>query len=213
MESKASSDTGKLDDILFHNLKECPLSHNQYLPFDILQEKVTEKSVLAYIQSIIGIRTTLSNHELAVAIVQQAKGVFATLIFIGRENAIGTLLSKGLTDKHLPLSRRGSGADQNLLCCRDGSETFEISLEWTRPDVNHFLKEQWRVQAPVFDIAGRHFTLGRECALPLEPGCEPIGSTTFSRVYKCALYAGHYRMVSQVSVTLSYHSLDLMSLH
>jgi hypothetical protein len=213
MESKANPATPKLDEILHDNSKECPLSHNQYLPLDILQKEVTVKSVLAYIESVIRTPTTISNHDLAVKIIQQAKGVFATLIFVGRENAIEELLSEGLIDKHLPLSRRGSGADRNLLCCRDGSKIFETFREWRVTEVNNFLREQCRVQEPVFDIAGSHFTLGRDCALPLEPGWELIGTTGFSRVYKCALYPGHYRMISQVSVTLSYHSLDLMSLY
>jgi hypothetical protein len=213
MGSRANPATPKLEERLLDNSKECPLSHNQYLPLDILQKEVNVHSVLTHIESVIRTPTTISNHDLAEKIIQQAKGVFATLIFVGRENAIEELLSEGLTDKHLPLSHRGSGADRNLLWCRDGSKIFETFREWRVTEVNNFLREQWRVQAPVFDIAGSHFTLGRDCALPLEPGRELIGTTGFSRVYKCALYPSHYRMISQVSVILSYHSLDLMSLY
>jgi hypothetical protein len=192
-----------LYDELIDSLTKCPLSQNKFLPLNILQDIITVESVLANTDSIATAQTLFSNGGLAVEVVQRAKKVFASLIFVGRESAIGDLLSEGLTDEQLPLSRRGSGDDRNLLSGRDGNKTFETFREWNRADVDHFLEKQWRVQAPVFDTTGGHFSLHRECALPLMPQYEQIGSTGFSKVFGCELHSAHYQQGSQVRITLT----------
>jgi hypothetical protein len=194
-----------LYDELGDGLTECPLSLNKFLPLNVLQDLITVESVLANTDPVVTAQTLFSNGNLAVEVVQQAKKLFSTLIFVGCQNAIGDLLSEGLTDEQLPLSRLGSGADRNLLSGRIGNKIFQTFRNWTRADVDHFLEKQWRVQAPVFDTTGSHFSLHQDCALPLQPQCEPIGSTGFSNVFKCELHSAHYQQGSQVRIALTQH--------
>lgn len=193
----------KLYDELDDSLAECPLSENKFLPLHILQDVITVERVLASTDSIVRTQTLSGNNGLAEEVVQRAKKVFASLVFVGRQSAIGDLLSEGLTDEQLPLFRRGSGADRNLLSDCVGNKTFETFRNWERADVDHFLEKQWRVQAPVFDTSGSHFVLDRKCALPLHADFEKIGTTDFSNVFQCEIYQAHYQQCSQVSVTLT----------
>lgn len=171
---------------------KCPLGHHKFLPLNILHDVITVDRVQENIGSVV------NNNDLPSRVVQEAKRVFAILVLIGREDAIGNLLSEGLTDKQLPLSR--SDSNRNMLCGSVGNKTFETFQGWKEPIVDHFLEKQWRVQAPVFDTTGRHFNLHQGCALPLQPEFKQIGSTAFSKVFKCALYPAHYQQTSNVSV-------------
>jgi hypothetical protein len=181
-------------DGLKDNIVECPLTQNLFLPLNILDEVITVENI---------VRTHLfsGNNDLAEEVVRTAKKVLASLVLAGRQNAIADLLSEGLTDEKLPLSRRGSGADRNLLSNCDGNQTFETFRNWERVHVDHFLEKQWLTQAPLFDTSGSHFILGRKTALPLKAGFEKIGTTEFSTVSKCELYQSHYQEDSQVSAT------------
>jgi hypothetical protein len=194
-----------LYDELDDSLAECPLSHNKFLPLNILNDVITVEKVRANTGantgSAVKTHTSSSNHSRAEDVVREAKRVFAILVLIGCENAIENLLLEGLTDEQLPLSRRGSGPDRNVLSGAVGNKKFETFRGWKQANVDHFLEKQWRVQAPVFDTTGSHFILHRECALPLKPQFEQIGRTTFSRVFKCILYPAHYQPASEVSVT------------
>ncbi|KAG9235386.1 kinase-like domain-containing protein [Amylocarpus encephaloides] len=189
-----------LYDQLDDSLAECPISRNKFLPLNILQNLITEDNVRANIGSDVEGQTSSDNDGLAKDVVRLAKKVFACLIFVGCQNAIGDLLSEGLTDEKLPLFRSGSGSDRNVLSARIDGTTFKTFRDWKRPDVDHFLEKQWRVQAPVFDtkVTGGHFSLNRHCALPLQSKTEEIGSTQLSTVVKCTLYPGHYRPASKV---------------
>jgi hypothetical protein len=193
-EPDANATSMDLYDKLNDNLVECPLTQNQLLPLGILQDVIT-------VENIVRTAPFSGNNDLAEEVERTAKKVFASLILVGHQNAIADLLSEGLTDEKLPLSRRGSGADRNLLSDCDGNQTFETFRNWERVDVDHFLEKQWVTQAPLFDTSGSHFILGRKSALPLKADFEKIGTTDFSNVFKCELYRSHYQQDSQVSVT------------
>jgi hypothetical protein len=190
----ANATSMDLYDELNDSLVECPLTQNKFLPLNILQDVIT-------VENIVRTPPFSGNNDLAEEVVRTAKKALASLILVGRQNAIVDLLSEGLTDEKLPLSRRGSGADRNLLSDCDGNQTFETFRNWERADVNHFLEKQWLIQAPIFDTSGSHFILDRNGALPLQEDFEKIGTTDFSSVFKCGVYQSHYQQDSQVSVT------------
>ncbi|KAH8750659.1 kinase-like domain-containing protein [Hyaloscypha finlandica] len=184
-----------LYDELYDSLVECPLTQNKFLPLNVLQDVIT-------VENIVRTPPFSGNYDLAEEVVRTAKKVLASLILVDCQNAIVDLLSEGLADEKLPLrdrgSRRGSGADTDLLSVCDGNQTFETFRNWKRADVKHFLEKQWLTQAPVFDNSGSHFILDRNCALPLQEDFEKLGTTDFSNVFKCELYQSHYQQDSQV---------------
>lgn len=201
MELSATATPLSLYDVLKDRLTKCPLSHNKFLPLDILEDVITVENVRASAGSNLKTELLSSNKDLAEEVVRKAKKVYASLVFIERQSVIGALLSEGLTDEHLPLSRRRNGPDRNVLSCRCGIKTFETFRSWKSSEVDIFLEKQWQVQAPVFDTTGSHFNLDPECALPLHPKVEQIGRTAISRVYKCTLYPAHYPQGFKVSIT------------
>jgi hypothetical protein len=190
-----------LYDELADSLTICPLTENEFLPLSVVEKVITVEKILGLFRG----------EDLAGKNVHLATKAFAILILLGRKNVtseITELLSEDFTDEQLPLSRRSSGDDRNVLSNCTGDRVFKTFRKWERVDVDHFLAKQWLVQAPVFDTFGSHFILDRNCALPLHKDYTQIGTTEFSRVFKCGLYSSHRQQDSQVSVTAT--TLELM---
>jgi hypothetical protein len=184
--------------VLRHKLTTCPLTHVDFLPLDILQDVITVDSIRADAGWNSNPELLSNLEDTAEEVLLNAKKVYASLVFIQRQSAFEALLSEGLTDEDLPLSRQ-SGTSTNVLCCQKGIKTFEAFRSLRSFEVDIYLEKQWHVLAPVFDTTGSHFNLSRKCALPLTPMREEIVKTSNSQVYKCALYPAHYPQGAKVS--------------
>ncbi len=181
---------------------KCPLSNQKFLPSNTLDEIITVDSVRASAGAAVRRETIFGSSDLAGDVVLKAKRIFAILVLSGSHGTIGDLLSEGLTDAHLPLSRKEDEMDMALVGV-DGTE-FDVFRDWGPPSVASFVEKQWVVQAPVLDSSGGHFVLGPGCGMPLETDVERIGATDLSEVYKCAFRPGYYKPASHVScVTLA----------
>jgi hypothetical protein len=171
---------------LFQQLREslvnCPISNQEFLPLSALDEKDIADSIRPII-------TGLDDSTLLDEVTQYAKKIFAILVLIGEPGYIHVLLSEGLRDKHLPLSRQG-GKEYNVLVSSDGQK-FKSFATWTNEArVQDFIDRQWLVQAPVLDTSGKHIVLDLKCALPFRLG-NPIARNENSVVYKATLALGH----------------------
>ncbi|PVH75772.1 kinase-like protein [Cadophora sp. DSE1049] len=172
---------------LYDSLRQCPLGSQQFLPLNNL-DKITKKSIQAELPLTVRVR----QRSLPGKVVLQAKKVFAVLVLTGESPAITDLVKEGLTDEHLPLSRK-RGDSANILVSACGEKTFRSFEAWRNAaQVTHFLDWQWVVQAPVLDTTGKHFNLDQKCALPFEK-VEEVGGGPSATVYKGILHEAHHQ--------------------
>jgi hypothetical protein len=223
-----------LYDLLDGELQDCPVSEKKYLPLGVLDDLVTPKSVLASLNTPVKGQQNTSHlrydDTFATRVVNHVKKLFTVLVFIGQEHSIASLLSEGLTDHDLPLSRREnpdfslSESGTSSLTIRRSKSTslilesgdsstraFTIFEQWKPQTVGHLLSAQWLVLAPVFNSTGSHFNLAVDCALPLLPSSSDapsVGTPGNSEVKKCLLHADHYRPGSSVNTYLLYSILS-----
>jgi len=198
MEPSAKATPVDLYKALRKKLTTCPLTHVDFLPLDILQEVITVDSIRAYAGRNSNPELLSDLADSAEEVLFNTKKVYASLVFIQRQSAFGALLSEGLIDEDLPLSRH-SDTSTDVLCCRNGIKTFETFQGWSSFETDIYLEKQYHLLAPVFDIPGRHFDLSPNFALPLTPMREEIVKISNSRVYKCAIYPAHYPHGAKVS--------------
>jgi len=165
----------------------CSLSLQKYLPLDIIDAEITVETVKAEMK-----RKPISSQHLK-NVVQKAKKVFAILAIIGEIHAIEDLLSDGITDDHLPLSRKeGSGDEVVLVSAGSDGKEFPSFATWHDIRVGDFLDRQWIVQAPVLDDSGRQVYLNSQCALPFLK-VDEVGSTGSSTVYRSEVHPAHQK--------------------
>lgn len=193
-QTSSKEDPGLYEKLLGELIK-CPITRQLFLPLHVLEEEITAKTIR--------VNGHVSNPARAEQIAREARKVFAILLLIGRQDAIGRLHSDGLTDEYLPLERGKGDTECVLKSCQNQTKLFKEFRSWDSPAINYFLEKQWQVQAPVFDAAGGNFKLSAECALPLVSEHDPveqIGHTECSTVYRCILHSSHYQGRSEVSV-------------
>ncbi|KAG0646653.1 Calcium calmodulin-dependent kinase I [Hyphodiscus hymeniophilus] len=172
----------QLDD----GLITCPLWNQEFLPLSEVEEKITRDNIRAQLPW----STLLINRGLSDKIFQCAKKVFAILVLMGEPGTVRDVVEDGLTDEHLPLSRKG-GTDGNVLeSMQPEPRTFKSFATWPSKKVKEFLEKQWHLQAPVLDMTGKHIVLDRKCALPFLAVHE-IYTTILIRVYKGTLHPAH----------------------
>jgi len=191
--------TTTLYKVLRPSLLDSPLggTGQQFLPLNILDEAITKETVQAELQKLPW-RSRALQRGLTGKVLQKAKKVFAILVLMGEPLAITGLLPEGLTDEHLPLSRK-EGKDDNILVSVRG-KTFRSFEAWrNEARVTEFLEKQWVVQAPVLDTTGKHITLDPQSPFPFLQ-IEEIGGSRFSTVYKGALHPAHQQEI-RVSVS------------
>ena len=169
----------------------CPISRQKFVPLDTLQRVVTPDAVQQY--------SDVPQRDVAEQIVRDASRVYAILAHCGRQDDINDLLSSGLADECLPLSRRRGSNDQVLKSDQPGGTLFETFQQWEPHQVTTFLEKQWLFQAPVFDEDGRHFVLSDDCALPILSQEERLARTEFSTVFQCTMCSSHYPREGHVS--------------
>jgi hypothetical protein len=173
---------------LHSSLLDSALSLQKFLPLDVLDATITEESVRIYLPWNI----RLFQPDLLVKVTQDAKRVFAILVLLGETLAIKELLSEGITDDHLPLSRSVEATNSNILMSEDG-KCFRSFAAWENDTkVEDFLIKQWLVLAPVLDTRGRLFMLNKKCPLPFVEA-EEIGAGPFGIVYRGVLHPAHQK--------------------
>jgi hypothetical protein len=143
------------------------------------------------------------NAHQAEQVVREARKVFAILVLIGRDDAIGDLLAEELIDEYLPLVRREIGDDQIIGSRQVAAKVFMTLQDWEPRQVDDFLAKQWLFQAPVFNAPGYHYDIFPECALPIQSQEEIIGSTSSSIVHACTVRPSHFQQEFHVSIALA----------
>ena len=165
-------------------------SEQQFLPLDIVDEQITEDAIKAELSRKTPDR--FRNRTLFSQVVEQAKKVFAVLVIIGEAQAIEALLQEGITDKHLPLSRRGDDENDDVLVSHDG-KAFPSFSQWEDDiRVDEFLDKQWIVQAPVLEYSSDELKFSNKHAMPFLAAIK-VTHTRFSSVWKTNIHPAHQR--------------------
>lgn len=185
---------------LFMVLKDahshCAITGREWLPLDVLDQHITDKSV----QACTTLGNSLCGRYDAEDIVKRSKKAFAILVLSNCQDILeDLLLREGLTDDQLPLEQRTT--DGVLVNMKSGKE-FPAFSKVGPLAIDLFLERQWRVLAPVFDEAenccdgSSTLRLNTKCPLPLRQKT-PLTSTNTSSVSKCELHPSHYRSNKQ----------------
>ncbi|PSN73726.1 kinase-like protein [Corynespora cassiicola Philippines] len=163
------------------------LTSKPFLPLDALEELITADNVKAelttrWYQKLFPVRPS--------EIVKNAKKTFTILTLIGVSDKIWELLAEGMSDEHLPLSRHSEDPFSNVLLSADRKKRFQSFQKWNDARVNDFVTKQWVVQAPVLDVAGKHYTLNEHCAIPIV-NSEEIEGGQYSIVHRGEVHPAH----------------------
>ncbi|KAK4164676.1 kinase-like domain-containing protein [Cladorrhinum sp. PSN259] len=160
---------------IFHQLDNATVTSSindeRFLPLDQRDKIVTIDAITKTVQRPVGGPAKLLSFiwpspspQLPKQIHQEAKNIFTILVLIGHISEIEGLLNDGLTDKDLPLSRKDNNTD--ILISKATGREFASFNKWNPPRVKQFLRDQWVVQAPVFEQAGETVHLEQDCPLP-----------------------------------------------
>lgn len=170
-------------------------SRFSFLPLDALEKIVTTDTVETHSGSR-GWRSWPRANGCPSDIVDQAKGVFATLGFIESPDLILNLFEEGLGDRDLPLARPEAASQSKSLLSPKGVK-FKSFSKLKSKDIDDFLRCQWYVIAPVFAALGGGVEVNRDiCVYKDTPlpffNVRKISSVPGrSTVYKGMLHAAH----------------------
>ncbi|KAM5374335.1 hypothetical protein ACJZ2D_006508 [Fusarium nematophilum] len=178
-------------------LVPCPLEDSAqttgFLPLSDLNEKITHASIQAQLSYFCWIRSP----GLPGKVLEQAKKVFAILVFLEEARAIEDLIyNDDIRDEDLPLVRKGGrmDPDYNVLKSPGTGKIFTSFKSWPKEcTVRDFLENQWVVQAPVLDVVGKHIVLDKRCPLPLTKSVLKAKGG-MGVVYKSQLHPSHQRI-------------------
>lgn len=130
----------------------CQLTGKKYIASKVLDEKMTWESIEKSLPRTLFRRwLPCWDYELSRKI-QGAKNVIATLMLIGRQSTLESLLlgepeSPELMDRDLPLAR--SGVNIQSSC---GKKVFKSFSNWERGAIDLFLNTQWMFLKPEFEL-------------------------------------------------------------
>ncbi|RSL99018.1 hypothetical protein CEP52_009962 [Fusarium oligoseptatum] len=153
---------------LDESLLTCPLATGltKFLPADKL-DRITLEDIRAELPW----TRKLFSPRLSQKIASEAKRVFCILVLMEQSAAMEQLINEGITDEDLPLCRNADDkqdSEYNVLASVGGNKRFLSSISWGQGHhVDQFLQKQWMVQSPIFNKAGSHFVLDKDCSLPL----------------------------------------------
>ncbi|KAG9237326.1 kinase domain-containing protein [Amylocarpus encephaloides] len=161
-------------------------SDRQYIPVDVVDEKITKDSIKAEL----GRKSKIPNWWwscLAARVEKNnVKRVFSVLVYVQKPSFVEKLLESGFTDEDLPLVKHR----EEMRSVHDPTRTFSIPKEWEDQTVDDFIKKQWMVLAPIFDTSGKHMVLDPLCPLPFST-MEEVVCSPRNLVYKAKVYPSH----------------------
>lgn len=193
----------ELYDLLDDAMEECPTgAHGRFLPMSALDDLITRDNVGAVLWP--GGKLTDRDRQALDTVVQKCRKVFALLTIIGRHKAIQDLISEGMSDEHLPLSRP-PGPKSNILYSAMSKAEFRTfsTQKKARYFVDEIILKQWWFMAPILD-SHRKVWLGpqsivepggkihQKCPLPFLKS-KDIRNTPGTVVYKVKLHRAHLR--------------------
>ncbi|OCK75233.1 kinase-like protein, partial [Lepidopterella palustris CBS 459.81] len=127
--------------------RTCPLTDKEYIPLNVLHEKITWQTVVPMLPDTIARRWfPCWDYNLSEKI-QGARKIIAILVLINQERAIEDLCLGNLTDGDLPISRNGVD-----LQSRHGKKVSTLFTALTPGAVDSFLKTQWMFLEPILEL-------------------------------------------------------------
>jgi serine/threonine protein kinase len=158
----------------------------EYISMDVIKNVVTKENIKAELGRTPGDGTPLEDRLADLVVENNARGVFAILVYTGQPWDIKKLLDDSLADEYLPLVRQ----KQELQSVPYPEKIFSVPKGWHRRQVDNFLDKQWMVLAPVFKISGQHMKLDPKCPLPFSKVNENIHNHG-TVVYRAQLHPWH----------------------
>jgi hypothetical protein len=114
---------------------------------------------------------------------ENARKVFAILVFIGKGAYIREFIKERVTDADLPLKRWKENDSTSGSLPTNLRHPVYPGANWSKRDIASFNRDQWSFIAPVFDKVGQHYELEDDCILPFIENHGGIASQTISGGY------------------------------
>jgi hypothetical protein len=175
---------------LFYQLDDskltCPLTGNEYIPRQVVEEKITWPEIKELLPSTIGRQWIPWRDCNLESRIQTARNVIAILILMGRSTAIEGVLLQGPADEDLPLSRNGGE-----LQSRSGRKII-LPFAVSEPDaVGVFIEKQKLFVEPRLELGtavlGNNIELDKRSPLaPAFSSLEEVTDTNTAYIYKAA---------------------------
>ncbi|EPE24891.1 Protein kinase-like (PK-like) [Glarea lozoyensis ATCC 20868] len=139
---------------------------------------------------------------LAYKIKSKARKLFAILVQLGKGNIIHDFLEKRIDDNHLPFVRsdRADKSDNYKLYSRlDSYWQLDCTQNWDQDTIIDFAREQWAVDAPVFEAAAEihHYDFHDNCILPFikdEARGDNVALGGLSSVWEVVIHPAHQKL-------------------
>jgi len=159
-----------------------------FIPVDVMNNFITKDSIKAELGRTSGFWLNWSSYLADKVVKNNAKRIFAILLYIKEPWSIKKLLNDGFTDRDLPFVKNRNG----LCFAHDTKKIFIPPEDWEDQTLDDFLIKQWIVLAPIFSISGKHLILNRLCPLPFSE--EDEGNHSGSNVvYKIEVHRSHQK--------------------
>ncbi|KAK4464970.1 serine threonine kinase [Cladorrhinum samala] len=159
-----------------------------FIPLKVLDDTITVPSITDSLGLQQWFRAKYWSDQLPRRIHQEAQRLFAILVLIEKDAAIQELLSNGLTDKELPLARKGN---TDVLVSVVTQKEFACFESWSPARVDAFVEKQWLVQAPVIERVGQNLVVDANCPLPFIEKGEKIGGGNGVWVHQAHIHPAH----------------------
>jgi hypothetical protein len=189
---------------------EWPEHENRYfVPIDRLKELITYGSILEEFERCkLKFPSNQAKKKTANRILSSCWRLFAILVYVGRAKFICDFLDEGLDDSDLPFERYQKNSDNGRfkLCSSKlrHKRPIHCMKEWDRLSVEALARDQWCMQAPVFEKAvdenGRfvvkHQNFDNSCVLPFIKDMEHQQAVTggFSSVWEVKIHHAHQNL-------------------
>jgi hypothetical protein len=210
---------------LRHALEECQIEspseeYKFFIPIDVLDFLLTQEAIEKELQTYSITRGRKDLTSYARDIHTKAKKIFAILLCRNKGDSIFSFIEEGIGDKDLPLGRCDPKNAVSLgpnnrvlrLCIYGhpgcGLRSMSVESGWSRQDIKDFCRDQWLVQAPVFqqyqNAAIPHYELEDNVTLPfIEEDKRQMKSGGYSRVWKVKIHAAHQKLYTSNSLNVS----------
>lgn len=174
-------------------------SNHFFIPAGELRNIFTFDSVFAELASYSHSPTIETLPGVAKRICLGGTKLFAILVHLGQGHRIYEFLGEGICDKDLPLERsdKTNKSGKFKLCSKlNTAKPINCMMNWNQRSLNEFSREQWVVEAPVFEYQDTisHYNLHPNCVLPfVEHGNRVQGG--YSTVLEVVIHPDHQRLI------------------
>ncbi|KAI1736807.1 kinase-like domain-containing protein [Xylaria scruposa] len=186
------------------------INGQDFVPLDQLNEIFTEEEVRSILHSV-GLNGQSSSGLLRY-IMDHAKKMFATVVFMDQPLLIQDLAFANLTDAHLPVGQDLWGEDgesgdsyevgairsyHSMSDKLNRESNLAVFRSWPPRTRYEFCDRQWLFLAPVFSENNYKTYVHRKCPLPFLPPPEDpheIKSSHHSKVYKVSVHPAHLKL-------------------